>query len=225
MGVQGVIGGANQVRRNGPSEQDGENIVLNRVVLALVKGEQEESVVPEVGVVHQTGHEPTQPGRGKGDVGIMTIVGHVRRDERPLRKLLVIQVGVEVGEVLDLSERGGIARDGVEKDQGIVLAHVFVGERLLVGVVEALETGIGNALLIFAPGDVLGVQEVGHGRDVGRKLPEVIVVHAIVVAAGRRAVVGFGRVTGRPVVGQFNALTGQPLLVGVARSGAVVLYR
>jgi hypothetical protein len=30
-------------------------------------------------------------------------------------------------------------------------------------------------------------------------------------------------VPGRPVIGQCNALTGQPLLVGVARSGAVVL--
>lgn len=225
MGVERVILGANQLLGDGTTQQHTENAVANGVMLRLVKGQQNQGIVPEVGVVPQLLDETTLPHGRKRDVGVVAIVGHVRRDKRPLRERVVGNVIVQAGEVLDLAQPGGIAGDRVVQDQRVMLADIVVGTGLLVGIVEALEARKRHVLLVFRPRDALGVEQVDHRRDVLGDLPEVVIVHAKVIAARRTGVVGLGGVSDGPVVGQLNPLRRQVFLVGIAGGGAIVLSR
>lgn len=46
--------------------------------------------------------------------------------------------------------------------------------------------------LVLSPGNMLRVEQVGDGRNVGRDLVEIIIVHAKSVSSGGSAVVGLG---------------------------------
>lgn len=44
-----------------------------------------------------------------------------------------------------------------------------------------LVTSIRESLLVLAPRDLLGVEQIGDGGNIGRDLLEIIIVHAKVV--------------------------------------------
>ena len=124
VGIDGLVLGADLVFRDGTAKQNAENAVAlvvdvgvwDIVSLGFVEGQKQEGVVPEISVVHQAGDEPTKPVRAICDVGVVGIIGHVGRDEGPLGELLVVQVFIEGGEVLDQTEGSVIARDLIERD-------------------------------------------------------------------------------------------------------------
>lgn len=223
VGVESVISGSNEVIGNSTTEKDGENLVVNGVVTSLIKSEQNEGLIPEISVVLDLLNETTLPDRGESDVGVMSVIGHVGGDESPLGKSVVVNVAVQAGEVLDLSSTRSILCNRVKENERVVLANVVVGIGLLVGVVETLETSVGQTFLVFTPGDSLGVQQVNDSGDVGRDLPEVVVVHSKLVTSSSGGIVGLGRVSDGPEVGQRNSLGSQVLLVGVVGGIAVVL--
>lgn len=137
----------------------------------------------------------------------MAIVGHVGSDEHILRKTVVLQIIVEATEVLDLAQTESIFGDRVKQDQRIVLANIVVGTAL--GVAVTLVPRVGEAFLVFTPGDVLGIEQIGYGRNVGRNLMKVIIVHAESVTSSRCAVVRLRRVSDSPEVVQKETLLGQ----------------
>lgn len=222
VGVEGVVGGTLQVLGDSTTNQEAIDAVGLGVVSCLVEGHQHQGVLGEVLVAQQGGHEGGQPVAGNGDVGVVGIVGHVGGDEHVLGDALVLQVLVEGGEVLDLAGAHGIVGDGVEQDQGVVLAHVLVGAALRVPV--ALVAGVGEVLLVLAPGDLLGVEQVGNGGDVGGQLVEVVVVHAEGLTGGGGTVVGLRRVSQGEVVGEEDTLLSQLGEVGIVRGGLVILF-
>ena len=206
MGVEGVVLGTLQVVRNGTTNEDAEDPVGLVVGVILIKGQENSSVVHEVVILQQSGHPATLPLGGERDVGVVGVIGHVGGDERPLRKLLVIQIGKESIKALDLTSAGVILDDGIIQHEGVVLAHVVVGKSLLVGVVVALEAGVRDLLLVLAPRDTLGVQQISNGGDVGRHLVEVVIVHAESVTTSGGTVVGLRRVGDSIVVGPTKEL-------------------
>ena len=119
----------------------------------------------------------------------MSIVGHVGSDEAPLRKFLVVQIVVEAREVLDLSCTSGIIGNAVEDDQRVVLANIVVGEILVVRIIEAWEAWVWEVLLIFTPGDALGIEEINNSRDILRNPQEVIVINTKGVTTNDRDIV------------------------------------
>lgn len=223
VSVESVINGANQVAGNSTTDEDREDLVFDGVVTGLVKGQQDKRLVPEVSRVLELLNETTLPDGGEGDVGVVSIVGHVGGDESPLGESVVLNVRPQAGEVLDLGSTGSISGNVVKEDKRIVLADVVVGIGLLVGVVEALETSVGETLLVFTPRDSLGFQHINDGGDVLGNLIEVVVVHSELVTSSSGSIVGLRRVSDRPEVGQGDTLGSQVLLVAVIGSIAVVL--
>ena len=47
-----------------------------------------------------------------------------------------------------------------------------------------------QVLLIFGPGDPLGVEKIDDCRDIGRDSNEVVIIHAEVLTGGGSAVIG-----------------------------------
>lgn len=133
----------------------------------------------------------------------------------------MFEIFVEVGEVLHLARTSIIVGDGVEQDQGIVLADVLVGTGL--GVKVALVASVRNILLVLSPRNVLGVKQIGDGGDVIGFLLEVIIVQAEVVTSSRGKVIGLRRVGGSEVVCEENTLLGQCREIDIVGGGLVVL--
>jgi len=79
--VEVVVGRAGQVAWNTVAEEDGKDAVLLCVGVALVKGDEDESVLHEAGVVEHWLEEVPHPGSGSGDGGVVTVGGHVRGDD------------------------------------------------------------------------------------------------------------------------------------------------
>lgn len=85
VSVDSLILGADEVLRNSTTEKNAEDAVAvvvdlrlgDTVGLGLIKGQQQQGVVPEVGVVHKGLNEAAQPLGTEGDIGIVSIVGHV----------------------------------------------------------------------------------------------------------------------------------------------------
>lgn len=222
------------------------NIPVNTVGLVvgiiLIEGQEDQGVAHEVLVLQERRHPAAFPLGTKGDVGVVSIVSHVGGNEGPLRKLFVGQISLEIREVLDLASTGLVLDNGVVENQRVVLAHIVVGASLLVGVIEALEAGEGHVLLVLAPRDALGIEQISDGGDVGRNLVEVVVVHAKGVTTSSSAVVRLRRVGHSVEVGpenlkfsmalhcggrdvdhlQQDTLAGQPLHVGVRGSILIV---
>lgn len=225
VSVEGVIRSADQVTGDSTTEEDREHLVVDGVVTSLVKGEQDKTLIPEVGGVLELLNETALPDGGEGDVGVMGIVGHVGGNESPLGKRVVVNVRPQAREVLDLGSTGSISGNVVKENKRVVLADVVVGIGLLVGVVVALETSVGQTFLVFTPRDALGVQSINNGGDVRRNLVEVVVVHSKLVTSSSGGIVGLGGVSNGPEVGQGNTLGGQVQLVAVIGSIAVILVR
>lgn len=221
VGVEGIIGGTLQVLGDGTTNKEGVDTVGDGVVSRLVEGNQDEGILGEVLVLEERGNEALKELTSNGDVGVVSIVGHVRSDEHVLGDALVLKILLKGGEVLDLARTDGIVGDGVEEDQGVVLAHIGVGSGL--GVAVTLVAGVGQVLLVLTPGNLLGVEQIGNGGDVGWQLVEVIVVHAKGITGSGGSVVGLRGVSQGKVVGQEDTLLGQLGEVLVIRSCLVVL--
>lgn len=188
------------------ADEEAVDAVYVGVVPALVEGEQDQGVFHEVFIIQQLGEEAASPGACEGDIGVVAVVGHVGGDEHVLRKFVVVEVIVEHVEVLNAAAPVVVVGDRVEEDQRVVFADVVI--RAGLGVFLPLESGRRHALHVLAPGDVLGVEQVGDGRDVCGDGVDVVVVHAEGVAAGGGAVVWFGWVGDGPVVVQQKAFLG-----------------
>lgn len=201
VSVEGIVLGTLEVFRNGTTNEDAEDTVVVGVGLVLIEGQKEESVVVEVLVLEQLGHPRTLPLSSKSYVGVMRIVGHVGSDESPLRKLLVLDIIFKVIKALDVTCTAAVGHNGVIKHQWVVLANVIIVISFLVRIVVALETGIGNVLLVFSPRDPLGVKQISNGGNVPRDLIEVIVIHSERVTASGSAVVGLRRMSDSIEVG------------------------
>lgn len=223
VSIESVINGANQVAGDSTTEEDREDLVFDGVITGLVKGEQDERLVPKVSVVLELLDETALPGGGEADVSVVSIVGHVGGDKGPLGKSVVLNVRPQAGEVLDLGSTGSISGNVVKEDKRIVLADVVVGIGLLVGVIEALEASVGETLLVFTPRDSLGVQKINDGGDVRRNLDKVVIVHGELVTSSSGGIVGLRRMSDSPEVVQGDTLGSQVLLVAIIGSIAVVL--
>lgn len=123
----------------------------------------------------------------------MSIIGHVRGDKSPLWKLLVRQIFIKMSEVLDLASLGFILDKRVVKDQWVMLADIVWVISVLVGVVVALETGVRHMLLVLAPRDTLGVQQINNGRNIFRDPVEVVIVHSKGITTHGSTVIWLGR--------------------------------
>lgn len=192
MGVEGIVRGTLELLRNGATNKNAEDTVVVGVGLVLIEGQEEEGVVHEILVSEQFAHPRTLPLGSESDVGVMGIVGHVRSDEGPLRKLLVTEIIFKVIKALDSTCTSVVGHNRVVKHQRVVLPNVVIAVSFLVGIVVALETSIGNVLLVFSPRDALGVKQISNGRNVGRNLIEVVIVHSKRVTTSGSAVVGLG---------------------------------
>lgn len=131
----------------------------------------------------------------------MAIVGHVGGYEGPLWEGLAVQRGLEAGKVLNQAKASRVVRHALVQDQRIVLADIVVGVGVLVREVEALESGVGDVLLVLCPRDALGVEKIHHRGDVCGDGEEVVVVHAKVVTTDHGTVIWLGWMCGGPVVG------------------------
>lgn len=129
VGVEGVVGGVDEVGRDGAAEEKGEDVVVDAVGVVLVKGEQDEgAVVVEARVGEQRGEPELQPVARIADAGVVAVVEHVGGDEEPLGDGGGVDVGGEVVEVAHAGDTGGDVGDGVVEDDGVVFADV-VGVR------------------------------------------------------------------------------------------------
>lgn len=204
VGVEGVVGGSLQVLGDGAADEEAVHAVGDGVVAGLVEGDEHQGVLGEVLVLQERGDEVRKEVASNLDVAVMGVIGHVGGNEHVLGQTLPLQIFVEAGEVLDLARALIGVCDGVEENEGVVLAHVLVRSRL--GPAVALVSGVGHVLHVLAPGDTPGVEEIGNGGDIGGDLVPVVVVHAEVVTGGGSTVVGLRGVSSGKVVGQQNAL-------------------
>lgn len=112
----------------------------------------------------------------------------------------------------------------------LVLPDVVLLSSLLINPGKALEAGVRHVFLILAPADSFVLQQINHGRDVGRNSMEGVIVHAEVVPADCSDVVGLavrqhishdlGRtvtiegcsrwMSNSEILGKGNALLGKP---------------
>lgn len=109
--VEAVVGGADELLGDGVAHEDGEDVVLQRIRLVLVPGDEHQRVVHELVVIQKGLEERARPRTGDGGRGVVAVRGHVGRDEHPLRQLVRLEVLVEHGprrvdhgEVLDLRQ-------------------------------------------------------------------------------------------------------------------------
>lgn len=198
VGVESIILGATEVLGDSAAKKEGVDLVSNLVSVVLIEGEHNQRVLGEVFILEQVRQETISPGPSKGDVGIMRIVGHVRGNEHMLGQLLVVQVIEEGGEVLDLAKTSVILSDRVEHDQRVVLADVVTGISL--GIFEPLVAGIRQMLLVLAPGNAFGIEQIGNGRDIGGDFDKLVVVHSKAIATRGGTIIGLRRVGQGPKV-------------------------
>jgi len=72
----------------------------------------------EVLVLQKWTQEVLEPDASHGHGSIVSVGGHIGRDEHPLRKLIVLQVLVEHCSVLDISSSLGFVNNRVIQDCG-----------------------------------------------------------------------------------------------------------
>lgn len=221
VGVEGVILLALEVLRDSAAKKKSEDLVSDLVGVGLIEGELNQSVLGKVLVLEQFSEEAVGPTTGKGDVGVVGIVSHVRSNEHVLREFLVLQVIVEAGKILNLADASVIIGDRVEENQRVVLADVVA--RVGLGEAVALVAGVGQVFLVLAPGDVLRIEEIRNSRDVGGKLDKFVMVHTPGITTSGGTVVGLRRVREGPEVGQGDTLLGELGEVGVLCGSFIVL--
>lgn len=159
------IGRADEVGGDGITEEKGEDLVLDAVVLVLVESDHHEGVVHKTFVVQEGFHEILEPFSCGGDVRVVAVAGHVWGDEHPLRELIGLKVLVEERGVLDLLETVLLVDHGGEENFGtvfmlvvslllvsawnsLVLAHIIILSVLLIDPGKALEARVGQVFLV-----------------------------------------------------------------------------
>lgn len=222
MVIKVAVSCANKLFGYSITKENADNAVLLGVGVVFVEGEHDEGVLHEFLVVQEGLEKGFGPGTGNGHGAVVAIRGHVRSDEHPLRKSIVTELFVEKSQVLNLAQAAGLLCDRVVENWRVVLANVVVGTGLLVAVIEALEAGVRHVLLVGAPRDALGLQQIHNGRDVGRDGDHVVMVDTVVVSRDCGSIVGHGGMGDGKVVGQGDALLGQPCEAGVANGKVVV---
>jgi hypothetical protein len=100
MVVEVIVSGSDKFVRNGVTNEDSENIVLDRVGLVLIEGDHNKSVVHEAFVGEEGSKEALKPRTSNGGRRVMTITGHIGGNEHPLWELIIGQVFIEKGGVL-----------------------------------------------------------------------------------------------------------------------------
>lgn len=194
MVVELVVGGSDEVLRNGVTEEDTEDVVGDGVGVVLIEGQQDQGLgAVEVGVRQERLEEACGPSAGSGDGGVVAVIGHVGSDEHPLGKSVGLQVLVEGGEVLDRAETLGVVGDGVVQDSGVVLADVVVGSLVIDdgGVAEALESGVRHVLLVLPVRDTLGVEQIVDAADTAINVAQSIAIETEVITTVTCHVVRF----------------------------------
>ena len=86
MGVDGVIGCADHILGNGISKENRHDTVRLKISVVLVEGDQDQCALHEVGVLQQRRQPALEELAGDGDGAVVGIIGHVGRNERPLRQ-------------------------------------------------------------------------------------------------------------------------------------------
>lgn len=162
----------NQFSRDGVTEEDGEDVVLDGVSLVFVKGDQDEGVLHEVLVGKKWLQEVSQPFACYGDGGIVTIRCHVWGDEHPLGKGVSLEIFKEHGCVFDEGSSLRVCDDAVVHDLRaeacqfcfrfwrffldlLVFSDVVVGAILLIDIGHSFESGIRHVFLVKTPSDSL----------------------------------------------------------------------
>jgi hypothetical protein len=103
----------------------------------------------EVLVCEQWLEKIASPLASDGDSTIMTIARHVRGDEHPLRQLIVLEILLEEGHVLNVRQSFRLLRYRVVQHRRVVLANIHVGASLLVPVVLALKSCVWHVCLLL----------------------------------------------------------------------------
>lgn len=195
--IKVLVFSANQMFGNSITKKDTQNVVALSIAFVLIPGYQDEGVLHKVLVLKKGFKELAAPDTSNSDGRVMSIGGHVGGDEHPLRQLVCLEILVELGarrvnkrQVLDLRQLLLGVGDAVMQNGRVMLADIVIGAILLVNVRHTLESGEGHVLLIMAPRDALGIQEINDSRNVARRAGEVVVLHAKVVPSNRSHVVG-----------------------------------
>ena len=221
VGVECIVGGTLEVLRDGTTKQNAVDTVGHSVVARLIEGNKNQGVFGEVLILEKRCQETVQEITGNMNIAVVSIVGHIGSDKKVLRQTVVLQVLIKGSEVLDLAGTNGIVGDRVEQDQRVVLAHILVASRQ--GVAISLISCMGHVLLVLAPGNLLGIEKIGNGRNIGRNLVKVVVVHAESVTSCRGSIVGLRWMGHRVVVGEQDTLLSQLGEVLIASGGLEVL--
>jgi hypothetical protein len=84
----------------------------------FIEGNEDKGVLHEVLVLQKWTQEVLEPDASHGHGSIVSVGGHIGRDEHPLRKLVVLEVLVEHCSVLDISSSLGFVNNRVIQDCG-----------------------------------------------------------------------------------------------------------
>jgi hypothetical protein len=89
--------------------------------VVLVEGQEDQGLgAVEPGIVEERLEEVPGPGTSNSDGCIMAVRCHVRSDEDPLRKSIVLKVHVELGKVLDGGETLSIVGNAIVENGGLI---------------------------------------------------------------------------------------------------------
>jgi hypothetical protein len=111
--------------RDGTSEKQGEDMVVDRVGLGLVEGEEDQgTVVVEVGIVEQWGEPEIYPAARKVDGSVVAVVDHVGCHPDPLGKGRSIGIDGKVVEVANIRPAGCVCGDRIVDDARVMFAYV-----------------------------------------------------------------------------------------------------
>jgi hypothetical protein len=126
MVVEVVVSSSDKLVWDGVTDEDSEDFVLDGVCLVLIKGDQNESVVHKSLVGEEGSKKAFKPYTRNSGRSVMTITGHVRGDEHPLRKLIGSQILKEKSSVLQFLEAVLVSGHRIVYDQGA--DHVLAAE-------------------------------------------------------------------------------------------------
>jgi len=125
--IEVAVGGSNEMLGDSVAEKNVNHPVLYIVNSGLIESEKNERpVTVEVWVFEERCKESVYKGTRKSDIGVMTVVCHVRGDEHPLRKSVVLQIFSKQGKVLDISSALWNIGYRVINNQRIVLANISI---------------------------------------------------------------------------------------------------
>ena len=118
----------------------------------------------------------------------MTVGCHVGGDEHPLGELIIFEILIEQGRVLDLGKTVWCVADRVVEDLGVVLAHIVVCSSLLVDPGESLIARVRHILLVQTPANSLVLEEINNGGDVCWNLGEWVTVKTEIITVSESVI-------------------------------------